>query len=164
MVSPTQPPGETSRKEWLLLLLLHCIFLAVATVTVGFFLEVTFGHFWANAPLGPFPPGIALVALLSGYFVVSRGQSRRAAGWTWAVGAIWLAFGIYDYAWGSDAWDPRWSTEKTRFAYVIADLFGPTDKCSASECVGVFLFTMPFTASIMYSIGAYIKLRRLAKK
>jgi len=53
--------------------------------------------------------------------------------------------------------------KKTRFAYLIANLFGPTDKCSGSECLGELIFTMPFTASVMYSIGAYIKIRRLAK-
>ncbi len=105
-----------------------------------------------------------MVALLLGYFVVSRGQVRRAAAWTWVIGAIWLAFGIYDLAWGGDGWDPRWSAEKTRFAYVIAQLFGPTGKCSSSECAGILIFTMPFTASVMYSIGAYIKLCGLGKK
>jgi hypothetical protein len=164
MVSPTQPPGETTWKEWSLLLLLHCIFLAVASITVGVFLELTLDYLGARTRLFPFTPGIAFVAFLTGYFVVSRGQSRRAAVWTWTVGAIWLAFGIYDFAWGSDAWDLRWSTEKTRLAYAIAELFGPPDKCSSSECLGVFIFTMPFTASVMYSIGAYVKLRRLAEK
>jgi hypothetical protein len=162
-MSPTKLSSETTWKEWLLLLLLHCVYLAVASMTVGFLLEAALGHFWTDTILEPFAPGTALVALLTGYFVVSRGQSRRAAAWMWTVGVVWLAFGIYDMAWGSDAWDPTWSTEKTRFAYVIAELFGPTDKCSGSECLGELIFTMPFAASVMYSIGAYIKLRSLAK-
>jgi hypothetical protein len=149
--------------ERLTLLLLHCVFLAVASMTVGLPLEAALGHFWTNTGFEPFAPMIALVALLTGYFVVSLGQSRQGAAWTWTVGVVWFAFGIYDAAWGSDAWDPRWSIEKTRLAYVIASLFGPTDKCSASECLSILIFTMPFTASVMYSIGAYIKLRRLAK-
>jgi hypothetical protein len=156
------PPGKINwketGKEWLALLLLHCVFLAVATVTAGVLLEVTLDHFGAN--LWPFAPGIAFVALLTGYFVVSQGQSRRAAAWTWTVGVVWFSVGIYDAAWG---WDPAWSLEKSRLAYVIVDLFGPADKCSASECVGVGFFTMPFTATVLYSIGAYIKIRRLAK-
>src|SRR6266404_2394155 len=41
--------------------------------------------------------------------------------------------------------------KKTRFAYLIANLFGPTDKCSGSECLSELIFTMPFTASVMYS-------------
>jgi hypothetical protein len=155
-----KPPGETTWKEWLLLLLLHCGFLAVASVTLGFFLEITFGHYWVDTPLEPFSPMIALVAVFSGYFVVGRGQSRHAAAWTWTVGVLWLAYGIYDTARG---WDPSWSHENTRWAYAYANLFAPPPRCSGSECLGEAIFTMPFTASVMYSIGAFIKLRRLAK-
>jgi hypothetical protein len=135
-------------------------------MTVGFFLEASLSHLWINTGLEPYSPMIAFVALFSGYFVVSRmssGQSQHAAAWIWTIGVVWLAFGIYDTAWGSDAWDARWSPEKTRFAYVIANLFGPTDRCSGSECLGELIFTTPFTATVLYSIGAYIKIRRLVK-
>jgi hypothetical protein len=146
--------------EWLALLFLHCFFLAAASITVGFFLEVALGSYLVNTRLEPFAPMIALVALLTGYFVVSPGKKRRAASWTWLVGVLWLAFGIYDTASG---WDASWSHEKSRWSYAYANLFAPPPRCSGSECLGEAIFTMPFTASVMYSIGAFIKIRRLAK-
>src|SRR5271165_22141 len=104
-MNSTKLTGETTWKEWLLLLLLHCVFLAVGSVTVGFFLQIAMDRLWVNTILKPYSPIIALVALLSGYFVVSRGQSQHAAAWTWSVGVVWLAFGIYDAASG---WDASW--------------------------------------------------------
>ena len=127
-------------------------------MALGFFPEGTLGHYWYNTGLEPYSPMIALIALLSGYFIVSAGFSQQAATSTWIVGAVWLAFGIYDTGRG---WDASWSPEKTRLAYVLANLFGSTVKCSGSECLGELIFTTPFTACVMYSIGAYIKTRRL---
>jgi len=154
------PLGQPTWKGWFLYLLLHCVFLAVASMTLGLFLQVASDHFWVHTVLEPYYPMIALVALLAGYFVASRGQSRHAAAWTWTVGVLWLAIGIYDAA---NGWDANWSHEKTRWAYAYANLFAPPPRCSSSECAGEAIFTMPFTASIMYSIGAFIKIRRLAK-
>jgi hypothetical protein len=159
-MSSTKMPSETTWKEWLLLLLLHCVFLAVVSLTVGHLLEAALGHFWTDTILEPFAPMMALVALLSGYFVASRGQSRNAATWTWTVGIVWLTFGIYDTTRG---WEASWSPQKTRWAYAFANLFAPPPRCSATECLGELIFTMPFTASVMYSIGACIKLHSLAK-
>jgi hypothetical protein len=171
-VSSTNLPSNTTWMEtwvepwleWLTLLLLHCVFLAVISMAVGLFLEAALGRYWVDTGLEPFAPMIALVALLTGYFAVSPGKRQRAAAWTWTVGVLWLAFGIYDTAWGSDAWNPMWSNQKTRLAYVIANLFSSTNKCRDSECIGELIFTIPFTASVMYSIGAFIKIRRLAKR
>ena len=39
----------------------------------------------------------------------------------------------------------------------VKNLFGPTLKCSNSECLGELFFTIPFTASVTYSLGAYIR-------
>ena len=163
-MSSTIPPGEITWKEWLLFLLLHCLILAVGSMTLGLAAEAAWGNYWLNTGLDGYSPMIALVALLSGYFVVSQGQSRHAAPWMWTVGTVWLAFGIFDTAWGPDAWNATWSPEKTRLAHVIANLFGPTDRCNSSECLTEIIFTTPFTASVMYSIGAYIKIRRLANR
>jgi hypothetical protein len=126
----TKMPSETTWKEWLLLLLLHCVFLAVVSMTVGLLLEAALGHFWTDTILEPFAPLMALVALFSGYFVVSRGQSHHAATWTWTFGIVWLAFGIYDTTRG---WEASWSPEKTHWAYAFANLFAPPSRCSATE-------------------------------
>jgi len=147
------------RLEWLKLLLLHCVFLAAAFI-IGFFLEAALSRYWVNTGLETFAPMIALVALLTGYFVVSPGKRQRAAAWMWTVGVLWLAFGIHDTARG---WDPSWSHENTRWAYAYANLFAPPPRCSGTECLGEAIFTMPFTASVMYSTGAFIKICRLAK-
>jgi hypothetical protein len=162
------PPGQpTWMEKWiepllkrLGLLLLHWVFLTVASMTIGLFLEAVLGRFWTDTVLEPFAPGIALAAFLTGYFVVSGSNRSRAATWTWIVGVLWLAYGIYDAA---RFWDPRFYLERSRWMYAYANLFTPPPRCSASECLGELIFTMPFTASVMYSIGAYIKIGRLAK-
>ena len=71
--------------------------------------------------------------------------------------------GMYD---AMSGWSASWSPEKTRWSYMLANLFGPSNKCSASECLGELFFTTPFAVSLTYSVGAYIAKRqtkRLAK-
>ena len=74
-----------------------------------------------------------------------------------SIGLAWLLFGMYDT---TRYWSASWSAEKTRWGFMLANLFGPTLKCSGSECLGELIFTTPFTASVTYSIGAYLRKRR----
>jgi len=73
-------------------------------------------------------------------------------------GVLWLAFGIYGE---TRLWSASWSGETTRLQYAFAEFFGPTSKCSGSECLNEVFFTMPFVASVMYSFGAYLRGRRM---
>ncbi len=146
--------------EWLrrLLSLLAQYLVAVAgAMIIGFLPEALLSRAYYNTGIEPYSPAIALTAFLLGYFVSPRVRKGQAATFVWVVGLLWLIYGMYDSV---GYWSASWSPEKTRWAYMLADLFGPTDKCSGSECMGELIFTTPFAASVMYSIAAYIRKRR----
>jgi hypothetical protein len=110
-----------------------------------------------NTGVEPYSPMIATIALLLGYFAARLIFDGRAATSIWIIGLAWMIFGIYDT---TRNWSASWSPEKTRWAYMMANLFGPTLKCSGSECLGELFLTTPFTASITYSVGAFLRKRR----
>ena len=107
-----------------------------------------------NSGLEPYSPMIAATSFLLGYFVADRILNGRAATFIWIIGLAWMVFGIYDT---TRYWSASWSPEKTRWGYALANLFGPTVKCSGSECLGELFVTTPFAASITYSVGAYLR-------
>jgi len=141
---------------WPVLLACH-FFLAVAGgMLIGFFPEALIGRAYYNTGLEPYSPAVAVSALLLGYFVSLRLFSLRAATWTWLVGVVWLLVGVHEL---TKSWSASWSAEKTRYGYALANLFGPTLKCSGSECLYELFYTTPFTASVTYSIGVFLRKR-----
>ena len=137
-------------------------FIAVAgAMIIGFLPEALVSRAYYNTGLEPYSPMIAFTAFLLGYMVSSSRFNGRAAMFVWIIGLAWMMFGIYDT---TRYWSASWSPEKTRWGYMLANLFGPTLKCSSSECLGELLFTTPFVASITYSIGAYIAKRRHVRR
>ena len=133
-------------------------FVAVAGgMTIGFLPEALVARMYYNTGLEPYSPMIAATAFLLGYFAAGFIFSGRAANFIWIIGIAWLVFGMYET---TRYWSANWSPEKTRWGYMVTNLFGPTLKCSGSECLGELIFTTPFTASVTYSIGAYLRKRR----
>ena len=130
-------------------------------MVIGFIPEGILSRLYHNTGLEPFAPAIAVTALLLGYFFSHRVFHGCAARWTWSIGVLWLAFGIFDE---SKFWSASWSPEKTYWQYALANFFGPSSKCGGSECLAEVLFTMPFVASVMYSVGAYLRARREEKQ
>jgi hypothetical protein len=128
---------------------------------VGFLPEALVSRMYYNTGLEPYSPMIALTAFLLGYFAARHIFQGRAATFIWIIGLAWMIFGIYDT---TRNWSASWSPEKTRWGYMLANLFGPTLKCSGSECLGELLFTTPFIASITYSVGAFLRKRRDASR
>ena len=128
---------------------------------IGFLPEALVSGIYYNTGFEPYSPMIALTAFLLGYFAARFILRARAASFVWIIGCAWMAFGIYDT---TRYWSASWSPEKTRWGYVLANLFGPTLKCSGSECIGELLFTTPFTALVTYSIGAYFWKFRNARR
>jgi hypothetical protein len=135
-------------------------FVAIAGgMIIGFVPEALVSRLYYNTGLEPYSPMIAATAFLLGYFAAGLILNGRAATFVWIIGLAWMLFGMYDT---TKAWSASWSPEKTRWGYMLANLFGPTLRCSGSECLGELLFTTPFTASITYSFGAYVRKRRNA--
>jgi hypothetical protein len=74
-------------------------------------------------------------------------------------GLVWLLFGAYDE---SKYWANSLAT--SRLSYVIDNFFGPTLKCSGSECFAEVLFTTVFFATVGYSAAAAFGLRSYRKR
>ena len=121
---------------------------------IGFLPEALISRMYYNSGLEPYSPVIAATSFGLGYFVADRILNGRAATFVWIIGVAWMVFGIYDT---TRYWSASWSPEKTRWGYALANLFGPTVKCSGSECLGELFFTTPFAASITYSVGACLR-------
>ncbi len=144
--------------SWPVLLVFHFFLAAAGGMFIGFLPEALCEKLYYNTGLEPYSPMIAVCAFLLGYFVSFRMFSLRAATWTWTLGLLWLTIGVHEL---SMHWSFWWSPEKTVWGYVLANLFGATLKCSGSECLYELLFTTPFAASITYSMGAYLRKRRM---
>jgi hypothetical protein len=138
--------------SWFACLLLHCFVAVGISGLIGFLPEVFLSKLYYNSGIEAYSPAIATAALLLGYFVAPR-LGAKAATATWACGAAWMICGIYDTG---SRWSHEWSSDPTRWSYVVSNLFGPTIRCSGSECLGELLFTTPFTASVAYSLGAFL--------
>lgn len=134
----------------------HYIVAVAGGMIIGFVPEALVSRIYYNTYLEPYSPMIAVAAFLLGYFVAVFINGRGGT-FTWIIGLTWMLFGIYDE---TRSWSASWSPEKTRLGYILANFFGPTLKCSGSECIGELLFTTPFTASVTYSVGAYLRKRR----
>jgi hypothetical protein len=154
-------PTSTQTFSWPLSWVAHYFVAVAGAVIIGFLPEALLSRVYYNTGLEPYSPMIAITAFLLGYFVSHSIFNGRAATFVWIIGLAWMMFGIYDT---TRYWSASWSPEKTRWGYMLANLFGPTLKCSGSECLGELFFTTPFTASITYSIGAYLAKQRDARR
>jgi hypothetical protein len=140
--------------SWPLSLVAHYFVAVAGGMIIGFLPEALVSRMYYNTGLEPYSPMIAVTAFLLGYFAAGRIFSGRAATFVWIIGLVWIVFGIYDT---TRYWSASWSPEKTRWGYALANLFGPTVKCSGSECLAELFFTTPLTASITYSVRAYLR-------
>src|ERR1700688_1756166 len=154
-------PISTQTFSWPLSWVAHYFVAVAGAMIIGFLPEAILSRVYYNTGLEPYSPMIAITAFLLGYFVSLSIFNGRAATFVWIIGLAWMMFGIYDT---TRYWSAGWSPEKTRWGYMLANLFGPTLKCSGSECLGEVFFSTPFTASITYSIGAYLAKRRDARR
>ncbi len=154
---PITEAASTLGELWPVSLIAHYLVAVAGGMMIGALPEAFLSRLYYNTGLEPFAPTIAITALLLGYFVSHRVFRARAATWTWIIGLLWLAFGIYDE---TKFWSASWSSEKTRAGYALAEFFGPASKCGDSECLCEVFYTMPFVASVMYSLGAYLWKRK----
>lgn len=150
--------SNDSMFRWIGLLAIHFLIASVGGMLVGFLPEGLIGRLYYNTGFEPYSPAIACSALLLGYFVASKILGGRGANWTWLAGILWLLVGIWDV---TRFWSASWSPEKTRWGYMLANLFGPTPRCSSTECLYELFYTTPFAASVMYSVGNFARQRRL---
>jgi hypothetical protein len=123
-------------------------------MVVGFVPEGILSRFYYDTCIEAFAPAIAFTGLILGFFFSVRFQNGRGASLAWIFGLLWLALGFHQAASG---WNPAWATQKSSWDYAVVNLFGRTSACSSSECLSEVFFTMPFSASVTYSIGSIIR-------
>jgi hypothetical protein len=134
------------------ILVAHFLVAVAGSVFVGFVPEYFLSRFYYNTGIEAYSPAIAVSAFLVGYYVSFRLKNMRNAAWTWVVGILWLTFGAIRL---TSSWGPS-SSGMSAWAYVAANLFGPARGCGPPECFYEIIFTTPCTASVMYSVGAYL--------
>jgi hypothetical protein len=148
------PEDPDSTRYVLMLAFLHWVAGTGTSMVVGFIPEAVLGRYYVNTGIEAFAPVISTIALALGVAFSGRFRDGRGASWAWIFGLLWLAIGIYQFR---SEWSPSWSIQRSSWAYAVENLFGRTSACSGSECIGELLFTMPFTASVAYSVGALIR-------
>jgi hypothetical protein len=132
----------------------HCFFAVVAAFIVGIIPELLVGTLYRSTFLEAFSPAVAITALLLGYFFGYKLDREHLAGWTWICGLIWLLIGIHEL---TSSWSPSWSHTESAWRYARTQLFGSIRLCSDSECLYELFFTTPFTISVTYSLGGFLK-------
>ncbi len=103
--------------------------------------------------LAEFLPFVVSGALLSVF--ATRRWCNRSAPWVGLLGLAALLIGGQELWFG---WSPTWSRQ-TRIDNLLSQLFGVSGGCGDSECLYMFLFTVPFVCLTAYSITALITLR-----
>lgn len=164
---PRPAPAETSRIPWPFFFLLHTALptaVAVAVTTVGVsvignfpyprtaLLEVLF-HPWHPVQLGP--------VLLLGYFISRELPRSSMARWTWVIPTLYV--GLRMAWWIHEAAEPEsvLAEMSTPDPDVWAHFFGPcVDRlrmmAPQAPCLDQYTATLPFQASIAYSLGAVL--------
>jgi hypothetical protein len=133
-------------------------FIAVAgAMLIGFLPEVLISPLYHTTSLEPYTPAIAICALLLGYLASPRILNGDGATLVWLLGTLWLFVGAYELTSG---WSVNGHPVNAGWGPALDGLFS-TDRCSDSECLYEFFFTTPFVASVMYSIGALLRKRKV---
>jgi hypothetical protein len=137
---------------------LHSAAAIAGSVTVAILLAPLFGPaILESVPLLISPlawgPGFALG------LVINRLSSHRSACWTWSVGLVWLAYGIWDacriYRF------PPWFPPKGDFVHRAWHIFFTFNDAEAwgGSSLATVIFTIPALSSIAYSVGSWLALR-----
>lgn len=132
--------------------LLHSIVASVGVSTAAFIAML-----WVSTigkALGNWQPGFlgnvaayAAAGIALGYVINGRLPSRLGM-WVWVPLFLWLVALMHDFAAPLGAWRGIW----TNFF---------TDRCDSSECLYELLGTWPFLGSLGYSMGTWLKLKRV---
>jgi hypothetical protein len=122
-------------------------------MVIGFLPEAFISRYYYNSGFEAYSPAIFATAIMLGY-LVTRLLGHSPAMWVWIVGLVWLAYGAYD---GSRQW--YMGLAHSRLDYIVANFFGPSSKCSDTECLDELFVTTPFAATVGYSLGAPFGLR-----
>jgi hypothetical protein len=138
----------------------HYVAAVVGSMLLGLVPEGLLSNAYVNTPLSTFPPFILASAALLGYFV-NRRFGHRTALFIWGVALGWFALGFWELC---RNWSPAWDYHRTRWAYAAANLFGPTPRCSGTECMYELFFTFPLATSCVYSLFALLGLRSFRAK
>jgi len=149
---PITEPGSLSKLwTWLRAVGLQLFVAEFVSFFCGWLPEVKFSSNFTNTGWEPYSPAITCAALALGFYLSPVVLKTKGAASTWMIGVLWLCYGFFETAKG---WSPASSDQPTRWAYAATNLFGKTDQCSGSDCMGELFFTTPCSVAVAYSIGA----------
>jgi len=140
-------------KRWLGAVILQFVFAEVVSFLCGGLPEAKFQQRFADNNLGAFAPFITCAGLILGFYLSPIIMKGKGAAWTWLIGILLLAYGISKLA---IHWSPQETSEPTRWAYAVANVFGNPDQCDRTGCVNEMIFTTPCSVAVAYSIGAIV--------
>jgi hypothetical protein len=139
--------------------LIHLMFATAGAMVVGFIPEAFASRTYLNSGLEAFSPMIFAVAGILGT-IINKEAGNKAAMWVWVAGTAWLCLEMYNE---SRSWD--FGRAHSRAEYIVNNFFGPTSKCSATECLSELFAKTPFASTVGYSIGGVIGyIERLRRK
>ena len=124
----------------------HFFVAEILGFVVGLLPQLAIDRFVRDKWYEPFVPGMALTAILLGYFLSRFIGRGRGAVWVWAIGFLFIAPWIYSGLQSKHGWD-----------WMMRNIFGPTKACNETECMGELFATIPFVISVAYSIGALLR-------
>ena len=143
--------------HFLLGLFLQAVVAILGSMLIGILPEAFISRYYSDSGFEAYSPAISATAIVIGY-LATRKFGHSPAIWVWTIGLAWLAFGAYEE---SSYWYKGLAS--SRLDYIAANFFGPTRRCSDTECLGEFFFTTPFAATVGYSLGAVFGLRSYRK-
>ncbi len=138
-------------------LCLKFVVAVMGSMLIGFLPEALIGRYYYNSGFEAYSPAIFVTAIMLGY-LVARSLGHSPAMWVWIIGLLGLAYGAYSE---SSQWYK--GLAHSRLDYIAANFFGPTSKCSDTECLNELVFTTPFAATVGYSVGAAFGVRSYRK-
>jgi hypothetical protein len=93
-------------------------------------------------------------------FLINRRTNHRSACAVGALGAVLILLVMRSDASLYARSNYYHNLQGHYWRYEFEQLFSPEDRsCNPEECLGKYLFTLPFFSSVAYSIGAWLGLR-----
>jgi hypothetical protein len=150
--APTTDLSSLSKLwTWLRAVAVQFVVAEALSFFCGWLPEVKFSRYLINTSWEPYSPAITCAAFALGCYLSPVIFKMKGAASTWIIGVLWRGYGFLDMA---RNWSSTWSSQPSRWAEASINLFGKTEQCGATECLGELMFTAPCAVAMAYSMGA----------
>jgi hypothetical protein len=155
-VDKQTPDSDATRNVTYTLMLayLHAVAACAASMLIGGLPEAILDRHYEHVWVSAFGPVIASVGFILGLTIGGTFRHRRGPIFAWLFGLLWLAIGFYS---AFNSWNGAYRSPKNAFSFAAAVLFGPLSADEELDSLYAAFFTMPFAASVAYSVGSFIR-------